>query len=107
LRKDVGAGTIAVPRGAGIERNDGAHNIKPSAQSLPLTQPVPRSERSMGSVWPQFVEMGIVAEEAIPTATLATKVRSAVVEAGSQIEWSGPGLRMGKNLTVPSSSKTI
>jgi hypothetical protein len=37
----------------------------------------------MGSVWPQFVEMGIVAEEA---ATLATKVRSAVVEAGSQIE---------------------
>jgi hypothetical protein len=96
-----------VPRGAGIERNDGAHNIKPSAQSLPLTQPVPRSERSMGSVWPQFVEMGIVAEEAIPTATLATKVRSAVVEAGSQIEWSGPGLRMGKNLTVPSSSKTI
>jgi hypothetical protein len=94
-------------RGAGIERNDGAHNIKPSAQSLPLTQPVPRSERSMGSVWPQFVEMGIVAEEAIPTATLATKVRSAVVEAGSQIEWSGPGLRMGRNLTVPSSSKTI
>jgi hypothetical protein len=40
----------------------------------------------MGSVWPQFVEMGIVAEEAIPAATLATKVRSAVVEAGSQIE---------------------
>jgi hypothetical protein len=61
----------------------------------------------MGSVWPQFVEMGIVAEEAIPAATLATKVRSAVVEAGSQIEWSGPGLRMGRNLTVPSSSKTI
>jgi hypothetical protein len=73
-------------RGAGIERNDSAHNIKPSPQSLPLTQPVPRSERSMGSVWPQFVEMGIVAEEAIPAATLATKVRSAVVEAGSQIE---------------------
>ena len=40
----------------------------------------------MGSVWPQFVEMGIVAEEAIPAATLATKVRSAVVEAGIQIE---------------------
>jgi hypothetical protein len=50
----------------------------------------------MGSVWPQFVEMGIVAEEAIPAATLATKVRSAVVEAGSQIEC----LRTGKNLTV-------
>jgi len=61
----------------------------------------------MGSVWPQFVEMGIVAEEAIPAATLATKVRSAVVEAGSQIEYPAQGLRMGKNLTVPSSSKTI
>jgi len=57
----------------------------------------------MGSVWRQFVEMGIVAEEAIPAATLATKVRSAVLEAGSQIEC----LRTGKSLTVPSSSKTI
>ena len=41
----------------------------------------------MGSVWPQFVEMGIVAEEAISGRdSFATKVRSAVVEAGSQIE---------------------
>ena len=40
----------------------------------------------MGSVLPQFVEMGIVAEEAIPAATLATKVRRAVAEEGSQIE---------------------
>jgi ubiquinone/menaquinone biosynthesis C-methylase UbiE len=39
------------------------------------------------SVWPQLVEMGLATEEAFPAETLATRVRSAVVEARSQIEW--------------------
>ena len=41
---------------------------------------------TMRSVWPQLVEMGIATEVAIPAESLATKVRSAVVEARSQIE---------------------
>jgi SAM-dependent methyltransferase len=42
---------------------------------------------TMRSVWPQLVEMGIAAEQVFPAETLATRVRSAVVEARSQIEW--------------------
>ena len=41
---------------------------------------------TMRSVWPQLVEMGIAAEQVFPAETLATRVRSAVVEARSQIE---------------------
>ena len=41
---------------------------------------------TMRSVWPQLVEMGIVTEEVIPAETLSTKLRSAVIEARSQIE---------------------
>jgi 2-polyprenyl-3-methyl-5-hydroxy-6-metoxy-1,4-benzoquinol methylase len=41
---------------------------------------------TLRSVWPQLVEMGIVTEEPISAETLATKLRSAVVEAGSQVE---------------------
>jgi ubiquinone/menaquinone biosynthesis C-methylase UbiE len=41
---------------------------------------------TMGSVWPQLVEMGIATEKAISTETLVTKLRSAVVGARSQIE---------------------
>ena len=41
---------------------------------------------TMRSVWPQLVEMGIVTEEAISAETLETRLRSAVVEARSQIE---------------------
>jgi 2-polyprenyl-3-methyl-5-hydroxy-6-metoxy-1,4-benzoquinol methylase len=41
---------------------------------------------TMRSVWPQLVEMGIATEVAIPAESLATRVRSAVVEARSQIE---------------------
>jgi hypothetical protein len=40
---------------------------------------------TMRSVWPQLVEMDIVTEEAIPAETLASGVKSAVVEARSQI----------------------
>jgi ubiquinone/menaquinone biosynthesis C-methylase UbiE len=40
---------------------------------------------TMRSVWPQLVEMGIAAEAAVPAET-ATRVRSAVIEARSQIE---------------------
>ena len=41
---------------------------------------------TMRSVWPQLVEMRIVTEEVIPAETLSTKLRSAVIEARSQIE---------------------
>jgi ubiquinone/menaquinone biosynthesis C-methylase UbiE len=41
---------------------------------------------TLRSVWPQLVEMGIATEVAIPAESLATRVRSAVVEARSQIE---------------------
>jgi ubiquinone/menaquinone biosynthesis C-methylase UbiE len=41
---------------------------------------------TLRSVWPQLVEMGIVTEVPISAETLATKLRSAVVAAGSQIE---------------------
>jgi 2-polyprenyl-3-methyl-5-hydroxy-6-metoxy-1,4-benzoquinol methylase len=41
---------------------------------------------TMRSVWPQLVEMGIATEAAIPAETLAARIRSAVVEARSQIE---------------------
>jgi ubiquinone/menaquinone biosynthesis C-methylase UbiE len=41
---------------------------------------------TLRSVWPQLVEMGIVTEAPISAETLATKLRSAVVAAGSQIE---------------------
>ena len=47
---------------------------------------VTRQADTMRSIWPQLVEMGIVTEEGIPAATLATKVRSAAVEARSQID---------------------
>jgi ubiquinone/menaquinone biosynthesis C-methylase UbiE len=40
----------------------------------------------MRSVWPHLVEMGIATEVAIPAESLAARVRSAVVEARSQIE---------------------
>jgi hypothetical protein len=42
---------------------------------------------TMRSVWPQLVEMGIATETAKPAETLASKVRSAVVDARSQIEF--------------------
>jgi ubiquinone/menaquinone biosynthesis C-methylase UbiE len=42
---------------------------------------------TMRSVWPQLVEMGIVTETAKPAETLASKIRSAVVDARSQIEF--------------------
>jgi ubiquinone/menaquinone biosynthesis C-methylase UbiE len=42
---------------------------------------------TMRSVWPQLVEMGIATETASPAETLASKVRSAVVNARSQIEF--------------------
>jgi ubiquinone/menaquinone biosynthesis C-methylase UbiE len=41
---------------------------------------------TMRSVWHQLVEMGIATGQAISAETLATRVRSAVVEARSQIE---------------------
>jgi SAM-dependent methyltransferase len=41
---------------------------------------------TMRSVWPHLVEMGIASEEAFPAETLASRLRSAVVEARSQIE---------------------
>jgi ubiquinone/menaquinone biosynthesis C-methylase UbiE len=42
---------------------------------------------TMRSVWPQLVEMGIVTEKVIPAQILATRVKSAVVDARSQIEF--------------------
>ena len=42
---------------------------------------------TMRSVWPQLVEMGLATETAKPAETLASKVRSAVVDARSQIEF--------------------
>jgi ubiquinone/menaquinone biosynthesis C-methylase UbiE len=42
---------------------------------------------TMRSIWPQLVEMGIATETAKPAETLASKVRSAVVDARSQIEF--------------------
>jgi ubiquinone/menaquinone biosynthesis C-methylase UbiE len=41
---------------------------------------------TMRSVWPQLVEMGIATDEANPAQTLTSKIRSAVIEARSQIE---------------------
>jgi SAM-dependent methyltransferase len=41
---------------------------------------------TMRSVWPQLVEMGLATKQPIPADTLATRLRSAVVEAHSQIE---------------------
>jgi hypothetical protein len=41
---------------------------------------------TLRSVWPQLVEMGIATREPISAETLATRLRNAVVEAGSQIE---------------------
>ena len=41
---------------------------------------------TMRSVWPQLVEMGIATEERFPAEFLASRVRSAAVEACSQIE---------------------
>jgi ubiquinone/menaquinone biosynthesis C-methylase UbiE len=41
---------------------------------------------TLQSVWPQLVEMGIATEGGIPAEFLATKVRSAVLEARSELE---------------------
>jgi SAM-dependent methyltransferase len=41
---------------------------------------------TLRSVWPQLVEMGIATKDPIPAETLATRLRSAVVEAHSQVE---------------------
>jgi 2-polyprenyl-3-methyl-5-hydroxy-6-metoxy-1,4-benzoquinol methylase len=41
---------------------------------------------TLRSVWPQLVEMGLATKQPIPADTLATRLRSAVVEARSQIE---------------------
>jgi hypothetical protein len=48
----------------------------------------PFTERLMkdAEIGPQLVEMGIAAEQVFPAESLATRVRSAVVEARSQIE---------------------
>jgi SAM-dependent methyltransferase len=42
---------------------------------------------TMRSVWPQLAKMGIATEEAIPAETLASRIKSAVVESRSQLEW--------------------
>jgi hypothetical protein len=91
-------------QGEALPRNDSANRLMEhcSGAWLALANPFPgnagrrwlprplrvtRQADTMRSIWPQLVEMGIVMEEGIPAATLATKVRSAVVEAGSQIEF--------------------